>query len=60
MQYSGSSSDKTMTWYDFVVTMDNDGSIEYKRISSESDNAEGSVGIFETKIILEFENEKGW
>ena len=49
-----------MTWFDLVVSMDSDGSIEYERMSSELGTAEGSVGVLESKILVEFENEKQW
>ena len=55
---SGSSGDKSMTWSEFVDSVDNDRSIEYKRMSSEAGTAEGSVGVSESKIPVELENRK--
>ena len=57
---SGSSGDKSVTWSDFVVSKDNDGSIEYKRMSAEGGTAEGSVGVCESKIPVELENGTAW
>ena len=57
---SESSSSKSVTWSDFVVSVDNDVSIEYERMSSEGGTAEGSVGVSESKILVELENGKGW
>ena len=57
---SGSSGDKSVIWSDFVVSLDNDGSIEYERMSSEPGTAEGSVGVSKSKIPVELENGKGW
>ena len=39
---------KSVTWSDVVVSMDNNGCIEYGRISSDSGTAKGSVGICES------------
>ena len=55
---SGSSGNKSVTWSDFVVSIDNDRLIEYKRIPSEAATAEGSVGVSESKILVELENGK--
>ena len=49
---------KSVTWSDFVVSVDNNESIEYKRMSSEAGTAEGSVGVSESKIPVELENRK--
>ena len=57
---SGSSGDKSVTWSDFVVSMDNNGSFEYETISSEGSTTEGSVGVSESKIPVELENGKPW
>ena len=57
---SGSSSDKRMTWSDFVVSVNNDRSIEYEKMSSEVGTAEGLVGVFESKILVKLENVKAW
>ena len=57
---SGSSGDKSVTWSDFVVSIHNDVSIEYERMSSESSTAEGSVGVSESKTLVELENRKAW
>ena len=53
---SGSSSNKSVTWSDFVVRIDYDGSIEYERMSSETGTAEGSSGVSESKILVELEH----
>ena len=42
---SASAGDKSVTRSDFAVSMNNDGSIEYDRISSEAGTAEGSSGV---------------
>ena len=57
---SGSSGDKSVTWSDFVFSMDNDGSIAHERISSEAGTGEGLVGVSESKISVELENRKAW
>ena len=57
---SGSSGDKSVIWSDFVVSLDNDGSIEYERMSSEPGTAEGSVGVSKSKILVELEHGKAW
>ena len=57
---SGSSSDESVTWYDFVLRMDNDELIEYERMSSEGGPADGSVGIYESKILLVLANGNVW
>ena len=57
---SGSSGDTSMTWSDFVVCVDKDGSIEYERMSSEGGTAEGSVGVSKSNILVELENGKAW
>ena len=57
---SESCSDKSVTWSNFVVSVDNNRSIEYQRISSEDSTAEGSAGICKSKIPMELENRKVW
>ena len=57
---SGSSGDKSVTWSDSVVSMANDRSIDYERMSSQGGTAEGLVGVSESKIPLELENGKAW
>ena len=57
---SRSSGDKSVTWSNFVASVENDGSIEYERMSSEGGTAEGSVGVSESKILMELENGKAW
>jgi hypothetical protein len=57
---SGSSGDKSVTWSDFVVSVDSNGYVEYERMSSEGGTAEGSVGVSESKIPVELENRKAW
>ena len=54
----GPSSDKSLTCSDLVVSVDNDGSIEYARISSKAGTFEGSVDVSESKITVELENGK--
>ena len=56
----GFSDSKSMIWSDFVVCVDNDGLIEYERMSSEGGTAEGLVGVSKSKISMELENGKGW
>ena len=57
---SGSCSNKSITWSDFMVSVDNDGSIECERMFSEGGTAEASVGVSESKILVELENRKAW
>ena len=57
---SRSSGYKSVTWSDFVVSVDNDGYIEYERISSDGGTAEGLVGVSESMIPVELENGKAW
>ena len=40
--------------------MDNDGSMEYERMSSEGGTAEGSVGVSDSKIPVGLEHGKAW
>ena len=47
-----------MTWSDFVISVHNDGSIEYERMSSEVGTAKGSVGVSKSKMQVELENRK--
>ena len=55
---SGSSSNVTVTWSDFVERVDNNRSIEHETMSSESGTAEASVDVFKSKIPVELENGK--
>ena len=55
---SESSTDKSMTWSDFVVSINNHRSIEYERMSSEDGTAEDSVRVSESMIPVELENRK--
>ena len=57
---SGSSCNESITWFDFVVIVDNDGSIKHERMSSEGGNVEGSLGVSKSKILMELENGKAW
>ena len=57
---SESPSDKSMTWPDVVVCMDRDGLIEYERMSSECNMAQGLVAVSESNIPMELENGKAW
>ena len=57
---SGSSSYTSVTWSDFVVSVDNDRSIECERMTSEASTTEGSVGVSESKISGELENGMLW
>ena len=52
--------DKSTTWFDLVVSIDNNESVKYERMSSEGSTADGSVGVSKSKILLELENEKAW
>ena len=54
------SGNKSMTCSNFVVRVDNDGSIEYERVSSEGGTAVGLVDVSESKISVELENGKAW
>ena len=49
-----------MTPSDFVVSVHNDGSIEYERMASESGTTEGSFGVSKSKIPVRLENGKAW
>ena len=55
-----SSDNTSMTWSKFVVSVEQDGSIEYDRISSEGGTAKDSVGVSEFEISVELENRKVW
>ena len=55
---SGSSGNTSVPWSDFVVSMDNHGSIEYERMFSEIGTGEGSVGVAESTIPVKSENVK--
>ena len=57
---SGSCGDKSVTWCDFVVTVDSDGSIVYERMSSKVGTATGLVGISKSKIPVGLENGNEW
>ena len=57
---SKSPHNKSMTWSDFVVSVDNDASIEHQRMSSEGGTTEASVGFSESNIPVELENGKAW
>ena len=57
---SGSFGDKSVTLSDLVLSMDNDGSIEYERMSLEGITAVGLVGVSESKIPVELEHRKVW
>ena len=56
----GSSGNRSVTWSDFVISVHNDGSIEYERMFSTGGTAEGSVGVSEFTIPGELENGKAW
>ena len=55
---SGSSSNKSVICFDLVVSVDSDGLIEYSRMSSEVHTTDDSVGVSESKILVELENRK--
>ena len=57
---SGSYSDKSATLSHFLVIVDNDGLIEYERMSSEGGTAECSVGVSESQIPVKLENGKAY
>ena len=42
---SASVGHKSVTWSDFMITMDNDGSIHYERMPSKCGTANGLVGV---------------
>ena len=56
----GSLCDKSITWSDFVVNVNNYGSGKYARIYSEGSSPEVSVSVSESKILIELENGKAW
>ena len=56
----GSSGDKSITWSDFVVSMNNDIAIGYARISIEGGTASSLVGVSESKLPVELESGKAW
>ena len=57
---SGSCGDKSLTSCNFVISVKVDGSIEYKKISSEGGTAKDLAGVSESKILVGFENRKAW
>ena len=50
------SADEGVTWCDFVVRVDNNGSIENERMSSEGGTAEGLDAVPESKILAKLKN----
>ena len=54
-QDSRSSGDKSMTWSEFVDSVDNDRSIEYKRMSSDNGTVEGLLSVSKSKIDVPLE-----
>ena len=58
MLFRSSSSNKSVTWSDFVVSVDRDRSIEYERMSSEVGIAEALVAVSKSKILAELENDE--
>ena len=57
---SETSTDKSLPWSNFVVSMDNDDMITHERISSEGGTVKGSVSVSESKIPVKLENRKAW
>ena len=57
---SATSDDKSVTWSDFVVSVDSERSIEYERMYVKSGTAKSLVGVSESKIPVELANEKVW
>ena len=57
---SVSSSDRNVTLSDFVLSVDNDSSIEYDSMFLEGGTTEGSVVVCESKIPAELENGEAW
>ena len=55
---SGFSSNTSVPWSNFVVSMHNDSLIQYESMSSKDGTAEGLVGLSESKIPMELENGK--
>ena len=55
-----SSGYKSVMWSNFVVSMYNDGSMEYMRICSDSGTAEDPVCVCESEIPMSLENDKSW
>ena len=52
--------DTSVTWFDFVISLDTDGSIQYQRMSLETGTAESWVSVSKSKIPVELENRKVW
>ena len=57
---SGSSSNKYVSWSDFVVNVDKDSAKDYARRSSKSGTTDTSVTISKSKIPEKLENGKVW
>ena len=55
---SGSSSNKIVTWSEFVVSIDSACIIKYDGMSSEGGTAEGLVSVSKSKMPVELENGK--
>ena len=53
---SGSFGHKGVVWSNFVISMYDNGIIEFERISSEVGTPEGSIGVSESKIQMQLEN----
>ena len=49
---------KSVPWSNIGVSVDNDRSIEYERMSSEVGIAEALVAVSESKILAELENDE--
>ena len=53
MLHCKSSDNKHVTLCDFVVPVDSNGLIAYKRMFSEAGNAEGLVGVLKSKLVVQ-------
>ena len=55
-----SSGNISVSWTAFVVSVDSDGSIEYKRICLVGGTVEGLICFSDFEISIELENQKAW
>ena len=52
----GSSCNKSVTWLDFVVSVDNNGSIKYQWMSLKGGTTQGVVGVTKSENLVELQN----
>ena len=57
---SGFSSDKSMTWFNYVISVNSDALIDYDRLSSEDYTAEDLIDVSKFEILVELHNGKVW